>query len=98
MADSLAARASVAVQLDAGEALVKAEQRRFELADARFRQGVDSYLTVLSAQQDLYRAQENLIQFQFSRWFSLINLYQALGGGWRENSPQLERGANFEAK
>jgi multidrug efflux system outer membrane protein len=88
VSDSLAARASVAVQLDAGEALVKAEQRRFELADARFRQGVDSYLTVLSAQQDLYRAQENLIQFQFSRWSSLINLYQALGGGWLENSPQ----------
>jgi multidrug efflux system outer membrane protein len=88
VSDSLAARASVAVQLDAGEALVKAEQRRFELADARFRQGVDSYLTALSAQQDLYRAQENLIQFQFSRWSSLINLYQALGGGWLENSPQ----------
>ena len=88
VSDSLAARAAVAVQLDAGEALVKAEQRRYELADARFRQGVDSYLIVLSAQQDLYRAQENLVQFQFSRWSSLINLYQALGGGWRESSPQ----------
>jgi multidrug efflux system outer membrane protein len=87
VSDSLAARAAVAVQLDAGKALVKAEQRRYELADARFRQGVDSYLTVLSAQQDLYRAQENLIQFQFSRGSSLINLYQALGGGWLEKSP-----------
>ena len=88
VSDSLAARAAVAVQLDAGKALVKAEQRRYELADARFRQGVDNYLTVLSAQQDLYQAQENLIQSQFSRLSSLINLYQALGGGWRENSPQ----------
>lgn len=88
VSDSLAARAAVAVQLDAAEILVKAEQRRYELADARFRQGVDNYLTVLSAQQDLYRAQENLIQFRFSRWSSLINLYQALGGGWRENSSQ----------
>ncbi len=66
----------------------QAEQRRYELADARFRQGVDSYLSVLSAQQDLYSAQENLIQFQFSRLSNLINLYQALGGGWREHSPQ----------
>jgi multidrug efflux system outer membrane protein len=88
VSDSLAARATVAVQLDAGETLVKAEQRRYELAEARFRQGVDSYLTVLSAQQDLYNAQENFIQFQFSRLSNLINLYQALGGGWRENSPQ----------
>ncbi|MGA2801603.1 MAG: efflux transporter outer membrane subunit [Verrucomicrobiota bacterium] len=88
VSDSLAARATVEVQLDAGEALVKAEQRRYELAEARFRQGVDSYLNVLSAQQNLYQAQENLIQFQFSRLSNLINLYQALGGGWREYSPQ----------
>jgi outer membrane protein, multidrug efflux system len=88
VSDSLAARATVTIQLDAGSALVAAEQRRYELADARFRQGVDSYLSVLSAQQDLYSAQENLIQFQFSRLSNLINLYQALGGGWREHSPQ----------
>jgi multidrug efflux system outer membrane protein len=88
VSDALAARATVAVQLDAGETLVNAEQRRYELAEARFRQGVDSYLNVLSAQQDLYQAQENLIQFQFSRLSNLINLYQTLGGGWREYSPQ----------
>jgi outer membrane protein, multidrug efflux system len=88
VADDLAVRATVGVQLDAAQALIKAEQRRYELADARFRQGVDNYLTVLSAQQDLYNAQQNLIQFQATRLFNLINLYQALGGGWRENTPQ----------
>jgi multidrug efflux system outer membrane protein len=88
VSDALAERAAVTVQLDAGEALVNAEQRRYELAEARFRQGVDSYLNVLSAQQSLYQAQENLIQFQFSHLSNLINLYQALGGGWREYSPQ----------
>jgi len=90
VADSLAVRATVEVQLDAGDARVKAEQRRYELAEARFRQGVDSYLTVLSAQQDLYNAQQSLIQSQYSRLFNLINLYQALGGGWLEHSPQPE--------
>ncbi len=89
VADELAVRATVGVQIDAAQALVKAEQRRYELADARFRQGVDNYLVVLSAQQDLYNAQQNLIQFQAVRLFNLINLYQALGGGWRENSPLL---------
>jgi multidrug efflux system outer membrane protein len=90
VSDALAARATAEVQIDAGEALVNAEQRRYELAEARFRQGVDSYLNVLSAQQNLYQAQENLIQFQFSRWSNLIALYQALGGGWQEYSPQPE--------
>ena len=88
VSDDLAVRATVEVQIGAAEALVKAEQRRYELADARYRQGVDSYLTVLTAQQDLYSAQQNLIQFQATRLFNLINLYQALGGGWRENSLQ----------
>jgi multidrug efflux system outer membrane protein len=88
VSDSLAAQAAVGVQLDAGAALVNAEQRRYDLSEARFRQGVDSYLNVLSAQQDLYNARESLIQFQFTRLSTLIGLYQALGGGWRENSPQ----------
>jgi outer membrane protein TolC len=43
---------------------------------------VDSYLTVLSAQQDLYNAQQNLVTLQFSRLSNLVSLYQALGGGW----------------
>jgi len=60
-----------------------AEQSRFDLADARYRNGVDSYLTVLSAQQDLYNAQQNLVTLQFSRLSNLVSLYQALGGGWK---------------
>jgi outer membrane protein, multidrug efflux system len=87
VADDLAVRATVDVQVDAANALIQAEQRRYELADARFRQGVDNYLVVLSAQQDLYNAQQNLIQYLSARMFNMINLYQALGGGWRENSP-----------
>jgi outer membrane protein, multidrug efflux system len=86
VADDLAVQATVNVQIDAANALIKAEQRRYELADARFRQGVDNYLTVLTAQQDFYSAQQSFIQFQTTRLFNLINLYQALGGGWQENT------------
>jgi multidrug efflux system outer membrane protein len=88
VSDALAVRAAVGTQLDAGEKLLNAEQRRYELARARYAQGVDSYLDVLSAQQDLFNAQEGLIQYQFSHLSSLINLYQALGGGWLEYSPR----------
>ncbi|HKI68938.1 MAG TPA: efflux transporter outer membrane subunit [Verrucomicrobiae bacterium] len=86
VADALAVRATVKKQLTANQALVKAERQRYELADARFRHGVDSYLNVLSAQQALYNARQNLIQSRYSRLFNLINLYQALGGGWQENT------------
>ena len=88
VADSLAARAAVQTQLAANQALVKSEQQIYELTQARFQQGVDSSLNVLTAQQNSYNARQNLVQSQYSRLFNLINLYQALGGGWRETSPQ----------
>jgi len=88
VSDALVAKKFTDEQLAAQTALVKAEQRRYDLSDARYRNGVDNYLTVLTAQQDLYTAQQNQIATQFSRLSNLINLYQALGGGWQENSPQ----------
>jgi multidrug efflux system outer membrane protein len=84
VADALTAKHFLAVQIAGQERLVAAEQSRYDLADARYRNGVDSYLTVLSAQQDLYNAQQNLVTLQFSRLSNLVSLYQALGGGWNE--------------
>lgn len=88
VADSLVARDTVKTQLAANQALVRAERQNYELTQARFRTGVDSSLNVLVAQQALDNARQNLIQSQYSRLFNLINLYQALGGGWQEYSPQ----------
>jgi len=86
VADALTAKHFLAEQLAGQEKLVAAEQSRFDLSTARYRNGVDSYLTVLSAQQDLYNAQQNLVTLQFSRLSNLVSLYQALGGGWNEQS------------
>ncbi len=83
VADSLVARGSYARQVEAQEALVKAQQRRYTLAEARYRQGVDTYLNVLSAQQDLYGAQRNLIDLRFASLSNHVTLYKALGGGWK---------------
>ncbi len=88
VADSLAIRAAVETQLAANQSLVKAEQQNEQLTEARFNSGVDSSIVVLTARQTLDGARQTLIQSQYSRLFNLINLYQALGGGWRENSPQ----------
>lgn len=88
VADDLAARKFLDEQLADQTALVRATQRRYDLAEALYRNGVDSYLDVLTAQQDLFSARQNQIATQFARLSNLVNLYQALGGGWRENSPQ----------
>jgi multidrug efflux system outer membrane protein len=86
VADDLTAKHFLAEQITGQEKLVAAEQSRLDLADARYRNGLDSYLTVLSAQQDLYSARQNLVTLQYSRLANLVSLYQALGGGWNERS------------
>ena len=86
VADALTAKSLLDVQLTEQEKLVAAGQARYDLADARYRNGADNYLTVLLAQQDLYSAQQNLVMLRYSRLANLITLYQALGGGWQENT------------
>ena len=83
VANALVARRSFAEQIVVQQALIKAQQKRYDLATARYRQGEDTYLNVLSAQQDLYSAQQNLIKTQFDSLSSQITLYKALGGGWK---------------
>ncbi len=86
VSDALIARKYLDEQMAGQQGLVEAEQSRYDLSTARYRNGADSYLTVLSAQQDLYSAQQNLVVLQFSRLSNLVGLYQALGGGWREST------------
>ncbi|MEO6005750.1 MAG: efflux transporter outer membrane subunit [Opitutus sp.] len=82
VADALVARARVGEQIEAYDALARAQQERFTLTETRYRQGVDSYLAVLIAQQDLYAAQQNQIRVRLANFSNLISLYRALGGGW----------------
>ncbi len=83
VADALADRLSYREQLPAQRALANAQQRRFELATLRYSQGEDTYLNVLLAQQDLYSAQQGLVQLQFNILSADITLYKSLGGGWK---------------
>lgn len=83
VADALVARGSYRQEIEAQEALLKAQQRRYELATERYRQGEELYLNVLSAQQDLYNAQQRLIQARYDSVVNDITLYKALGGGWK---------------
>lgn len=83
VADALAARSIIDNKISAQERLLVARQKRYDLTKARYDQGVDSYVDVLLAQQDLYSAQQNLVQYQAARLLNAISLYRSLGGGWR---------------
>jgi multidrug efflux system outer membrane protein len=83
VADALVASSSYASQVEAEAALINAQQKRFDLSNLRYRRGEDSYLNVLSAQQDLYSAEQGRIEAQYNQLASQISFYKALGGGWK---------------
>ena len=86
MADGLAARGTYDDEVASLERYTNAQQRRLELSDLRFRNGVDTYLTVLTAQTDLYGAQLTLVSARLARLTNLVDLYRSFGGGWIERT------------
>ena len=92
VADTLGAQADYQQQLQAQQALVEANQTYFKLAEFRYEQGVDSYLTRLDAQRSLFSAKQGLISTRLAQVTNQVALYKAIGGGWQE--PQEERPAS----
>ena len=82
VADALAQRSTLAEQLAAQQSLTTAATRIFDLSNALFKAGSNSYLEVLDAQRSLYAAQQTLITLRLDEQTNRINLYKALGGGW----------------
>jgi outer membrane protein TolC len=93
VADGLAARGTYDDQIAALEREVAAQQTSLDLSELRFRTGVDSYLNVLTAQTNLYSAQQTLVSARLARLTNLVGLYQALGGGWIERTGDAPRPA-----
>jgi multidrug efflux system outer membrane protein len=86
VSDALAQRGTLGRQLEAQQSLVDATAESYSLSDARFRRGVDSYLSVLDSQRSLYAAQQDLIGTRLSRLTNLVTFYKTLGGGWMEST------------
>jgi multidrug efflux system outer membrane protein len=93
VADGLAARGTYDDQVASLVRNAEAQQRRLDLSDIRFRSGVDPYLTVLTAQTDLYNAQLTLVSAHLARLTNLVDLYRSLGGGWIEYTGDAPRAA-----
>ena len=93
VADGLAARGTYDEQIAATEREVRAQQKALELSELRFRTGVDSYLSVLTAQTNLYSAEQTLVSARLARLTNLVDLYKALGGGWVEHTGDAPRPA-----
>lgn len=80
VADALARRGTIDDQLRANRSLVDASGESFQLADARYKGGIDPYLASLTAQLNFYGSQQALVAARLAKASNLVTLYRALGG------------------
>jgi multidrug efflux system outer membrane protein len=66
------------------ELLTQATQKSDQLSVVLYKQGGASYLQVLTSETNYYSAELNLVQAQLNERLALVQVYQALGGGWQE--------------
>ena len=81
VADALAVHGTVGEQLAAQQSLVNAADQTFRLSNARYDNGIDSYLSVLDAQRSLYSARRGLVSLRLLKMANQVKLYEVLGGG-----------------
>jgi NodT family efflux transporter outer membrane factor (OMF) lipoprotein len=67
-----------------------AAQGALGIALIEYQQGTRDFTTVLTAEQNLYAAQNNLAQATGNAAAGLVSVYRALGGGW-----QIREGRGF---
>jgi len=77
---------------------VAADRQAVQIANQRYGAGLSSYLDVLQAQQQLYPAENLLAQARYNRLATLVQLYRALGGGWKLADAQWPAVAGPETK
>ncbi|MEA3004559.1 MAG: outer membrane protein multidrug efflux system [Sphingomonadales bacterium] len=80
VSDALARRGTIDAQLTAQKDLFAAAEDYYTLSNARFRLGIDEFLTTLIAQRTLYAAQQSLALTRLQRAINLADLYRTLGG------------------
>ena len=79
VSDALAVRSHIDERLDAQTQATDAAETAFKLSQARYKNGTDSYLTLLTAERTLFSAQQSLVTLQALRATNLSDLYQAIG-------------------
>ncbi|WP_159839596.1 efflux transporter outer membrane subunit [Burkholderia sp. 8Y] len=93
VSNALAARATYMEQTAADAQYVDAAQQYYDIANARYRGGLDSFLTLLTAQRTLFTAQTQFVTDRAAQQTNVVTLYTALGGGWRKDAEASDTAA-----
>jgi outer membrane protein, multidrug efflux system len=81
--DSLVAVSSSKEQLARQQNAADKAGRAYQFSQAQFHAGIVNILTVLNTETALFTAQDSLAQVKLAHLQSLVNLFNALGGGWQ---------------
>jgi len=66
------------------ELLFQSAQDSARLSHLRYSGGVTGYLEVLTNETNAFSAELGVVQAQLNELLALVQLYEALGGGWQE--------------
>lgn len=80
--DYLVASRQLADQAERQQLALSAAQRYLQLANDRYRLGLDTYLNVLTAQNSVLSSEQQTIAIQTNRMTTAAQLITAVGGGW----------------
>jgi multidrug efflux system outer membrane protein len=80
VSDALARRGTIGELLRARQANMEAAADAYRLEEARYREGIDPFLSVLVAQRSFYAAQQSLVLSRLEAASNRVTLYQTLGG------------------
>ena len=80
--DELAAERILSQEVVQQHTAVDSSQRYLDLANIRYKTGVDSYLNVITAETTLLTNRETEVQIQLKQMAASVQLILALGGGW----------------
>jgi NodT family efflux transporter outer membrane factor (OMF) lipoprotein len=73
-------------QLALVDTQTRADAEAFRISELQYREGTIDILSLLTAQQNLFAAQQSLVQTKLSRLQAYLALYNALGGGWEQKT------------
>ncbi len=94
--DQLSALRIYAQEVAQYETAIHSSTHYLDLSLTRFRTGVDSYLSVITAQNSVLSNRETQVQTQLRQMTASVSLIMALGGGWETS--QLPQVNNLLAK
>jgi multidrug efflux system outer membrane protein len=66
------------------ELLAQSAQDAAQLSGMRYKSGTTSYLEVLTNETNYFTAELGLEQARLNELLALVQIYQALGGGWAQ--------------